>query len=37
MSKLLVALADVLFGLAASHAVTLTLGVGLSAYGYWNN
>jgi hypothetical protein len=37
MTKLLVALADVLFGPAVSHAVTLTLGVGLSGYGYWNN
>lgn len=30
-SKPVVALADVLFGLPVSHAVTLTLGVGLSA------
>jgi hypothetical protein len=37
MSKPLAALAHVLFGLPVPHAVALTLGVGLSAYGYRNN
>jgi hypothetical protein len=37
MNKPLVALEHVLFGIPVSHAITLMLGVGLSAYGYRNN
>jgi hypothetical protein len=37
MSKPVVAVADGLFGLPVSHAVTLTLAVGLSVHGYRNN
>jgi hypothetical protein len=37
MSKPLVSLEYVLFGIPVSRAVTVTLGIGLSAHGYRNN